>query len=143
MRKHAILDDNIVVKISDISDSDYDALIKVHQLLIDIQDFQVQPQVGWILEGNKLIPPDPNQIPVPDSVTPRQIRQALIISGVSLSQIDDALNSLSEPVKSLARVEWEYSIAFQRNRPLVRQVALMLGWTDEQLDNLWKLAASL
>lgn len=79
---------------------------------------------------------------IPD-VTPRQIRQALILSGVSLQQIDDAINSLSEPTKSLARVEWEYSNVFQRNRPLVAQVAAMLRWTDTQLDDLWRLAASL
>lgn len=76
-------------------------------------------------------------------VTPRQIRQALILSGITLDQIDQAIDSLDEPTKSLARVEWEYSIAFQRHRPLVSQVAQMLGWTDEQLDALWRLAASL
>lgn len=76
-------------------------------------------------------------------VTPRQIRQALILSGVSLTDIDTALDSLPEPTKSLAKVEWEFSIAFQRNRPLVAQVAQMLGWTDAQLDALWLMAAGL
>jgi hypothetical protein len=76
-------------------------------------------------------------------VTPRQIRQALLYSGISLTDIDAALNSLPEPTKSLAIVEWEYSIAFQRSRPLVEQVGQMLGWTSQQLDDLWRLAASL
>lgn len=79
---------------------------------------------------------------IPD-VTPRQIRQALIMNGVSLATIDSALNSLPEPVKSMANVEWEYSIAFQRNRPLVNSVGIMLGWTSDQLDALWKLAGTL
>jgi hypothetical protein len=80
--------------------------------------------------------------PIKD-VTPRQIRQALILSGISAQQIEDALATLPEPTQSLARAEWEYSIAFQRERPLVGQVGQMLGWTSEQLDDLWHLAASL
>lgn len=84
-----------------------------------------------------------NLRPVLNDVTPRQMRQALVLSGVSLEMIENALNSLSEPTRSLARIEWEYSIAFQRNRPLVTQVGLMLGWTDTQIDALWRLAASL
>jgi hypothetical protein len=87
----------------------------------------------------------PKAVPVKTykDVTPRQIRQALILSGITLSQIDDAINSLPEPTQSLARVEWEYSIAFQRNRPLVAQVAQMLQWTSEQVDALWELAGTL
>ena len=85
-------------------------------------------------------PPAAKQIP---DVTPRQMRQALILSGITMEQISTALNSLPEPQKSLAIIEWEYSIVFQRNRPLVAQVALMLGWTDEQLDQLWYFAATL
>lgn len=79
---------------------------------------------------------------VPD-VTPRQIRQALILSGVSISQIDSALDSFPEPIKSLAKTEWEYSNSFQRTRPLVASVGQMLGWTSQQVDNLWKLAGTL
>lgn len=76
-------------------------------------------------------------------VTARQIRQALILYGVSLSQIDDTIASLPEPMKSLAQVEWVHSNMFQRERPLTIQVATMLGWTSDQLDALWNLAASL
>jgi hypothetical protein len=76
-------------------------------------------------------------------VTPRQIRQALILSGISLAGIDDALASLPEPIKSLAQTEWEYSISFQRNRPLVNQVGALLGKSSQELDDLWKFAATL
>lgn len=81
--------------------------------------------------------------PVLPDVTPRQIRQALIISGVSMAQIDSAIAQLPEPTKSMAQIEWEYSTAFQRNRPLVAAVASLLGWTNDQLDQLWQLARSL
>lgn len=83
---------------------------------------------------------EPTHIP---DVTPRQIRQALILKGVSMDSIDAALSSMPEPVQSLARAEWEYSIAFQRNRPLVAQVGQMLGWSSNQLDDLWHFAGTL
>lgn len=76
-------------------------------------------------------------------VSPRQIRQALVLSGVAMADIEAALASLPEPTKTLAQIEWEYSVVFQRNRPLVSQVAAALGWTSAQLDALWELAATL
>ena len=81
--------------------------------------------------------------PVPPNVTPRQIRQALVLSGVSMEIIDAAIDSLPEPHKILARIEWEYSTAFIRANPLVAQIGQVLGWSSEQIDELWKLAGSL
>lgn len=83
-----------------------------------------------------------SSVPLSD-VTPRQIRLALLLSGVLLSDIEAALNSLPEPVKSYALIEWEYSLAFKRVNPLVEQVGQLLGWTSGQLDNLWKTASTL
>lgn len=84
----------------------------------------------------------PSTEPIPD-VTPRQIRQAMVLSGITMDQIDTALDALPEPTKSLAKIEWEYSTLFIRSNPLVAQVGVMLGWTSEQLDNLWKFAKGL
>lgn len=84
--------------------------------------------------------PAASQLP---SVTPRQIRQALILSGVSMQMIEDAIAAMPEPSKSLAQVEWEYSTLFIRSNPLVAQIGTAVGWNSEQIDNLWKLAGSL
>lgn len=56
MRKYAILDNNIVTEILDLEDEGYIHKASYHQMLIDIQDLVIPPQVGWILSGNKLIP---------------------------------------------------------------------------------------
>ncbi len=77
------------------------------------------------------------------SVTPRQIRQAMILSGIAVATIESAINSMPEPYSSLARAEWEYSVSFERNRPLVVQMSAMLGLSSAQVDALWKLAATL
>lgn len=85
-------------------------------------------------------PPAP---PTPPNVTPRQIRQAIILSGVSLATVDSAIAALPEPHRSLAEVEWEYSTAFIRSNPLVNQVGMILGWDSAKLDALWNLASGL
>lgn len=56
MRKYAILDNNIVTEILDLEDEGYIHKASYHQMLIDIQDLVIPPQVGWILSGNKLTP---------------------------------------------------------------------------------------
>lgn len=76
-------------------------------------------------------------------VTPRQIRQVMVLNGISVATIETALSTLPEPLQSLAKIEWEYSVAFQRHRPLVIQMGALLGFTSDQLDALWKQAAAL
>lgn len=105
-------------------------------IVIDLSEDPTQETID-LLENAQ--PP----VAIPKAVTPRQIRQALVISGISLNIIESAIDSLPEPTKSLAKIEWEYSTAFERNRPLVNEIAHAIGWTPAQLDNLWILAASL
>lgn len=80
---------------------------------------------------------------VPSTVTPRQIRLALIMSGVTLSTIEAAIDSLPEPRRSVAKVTWEYSVEFQRGNPLIASMGPALGLTDAQIDQLFMLAATL
>lgn len=101
------------------------------------------PEEIWEERLNEFKVPPPVPVEEFPDVTPRQMRQALILSGVTAQQIEDAINSFEEPTRSLAMVEWEYSTAFQRHRPLVQQVGAMLGWTPEMLDDLWRLARTL
>jgi len=84
-------------------------------------------------------PPAP---PKPD-LTPRQVRQALVLNGITLANIDAAIAQLPEPDRSLAQIEWEYSVAFVRTNPLIAQVAAILGWSTEQLDAMWDFAKTL
>jgi hypothetical protein len=80
---------------------------------------------------------------VPQTVTPRQIRIALVMSGISLSTIEAMIDSLPEPDRSITRITWEYSIEFQRNNPLLNAMAPALGFTQQQIDELFQLASTL
>ncbi len=77
------------------------------------------------------------------SVTPRQMRLALIISGINLENIESIINSLPEPNKSIAKVTWEYSVEFQRSNPILNQMAPYLGLSSQQVDELFNLASTL
>lgn len=77
------------------------------------------------------------------TITAVQIRKALVAQGYTLDQINGGLNSLPEPTKSLAMTEWEYTVDIPRDHPLADLVATLLGWTTEQVDDLWNQASQL
>lgn len=58
MRKFAVLDNNVVVEILNLDDDVYQREASYHQLIVDIEDLVVTPQVGWKLSGNMLVPPN-------------------------------------------------------------------------------------
>lgn len=134
--RFAFVNDNIIMKIEDHEDESTISDRHLFQIVIDITGFDPEPLVGWTWDGLVLY----NKL---DPLTPRQIRQALVISGIMLSDIDTALGTLPEPMKSLAIISWEYAVQFERRDPLVSNVGLMLGWNSTQLDDLWMLGASL
>lgn len=82
------------------------------------------------------------QPPVPQEVTMRQARQALILAG-KLDTINQALQGMRGTPGELARAEWEYSITVQRNRPLVLSLGAALGMSSADLDALFVQAATL
>jgi len=99
---------------------------------------------GWFISGSDNFETLFHKMKIcPKQITPRQARQALLLSGVSTEMILSGLNSLPSPQKELSLIEWEYSTAFNRQNPLVVNVALVLGWTSYQLDDLWILGSSL
>lgn len=78
----------------------------------------------------------------PQEVTMRQARLALLENGL-LANVQPAINSLPEPDKTKAQIEWEYSNALQRGNPFVATLGTALGLNEEALDNLFITAAKL
>ena len=79
---------------------------------------------------------------VPDSVTMRQARLALLGAGL-LAGVDAAINSLPSPQKEAAKIEWEYTTDVQRSSGLVPMMGAALGLDDAALDALFIEAAAL
>ena len=84
----------------------------------------------------------PDAAAVPLRVTMRQARLALHGAN-KLSMVEAAIDALSEPTKTAARIEWEYSNEVQRHNGLVAALAPALGLTDAEIDALFRTAASL
>ena len=85
---------------------------------------------------------DENAPLVPQSVTMRQARLALLGAG-KLAMVDAAINGMAEPTKSAARIEWEYSNEVQRHNGFVEALGPALGMTSAQIDQLFIAAAKL
>lgn len=75
-------------------------------------------------------------------VSMRQARLALHQQGL-LSSVEDAINLIPEPEKSKIKIEWEYSNAIFRDSPWLSTFASALGLTEQQMDDLFALAATL
>lgn len=78
----------------------------------------------------------------PSAVTMRQARLALLSAGM-LDAVTAAIDALSEPTKTAARITWEYSTEVQRHNGLVSQLAPGLGLSSAQIDALFNAAAAL
>ena len=93
----------------------------------------------YTYDGGFVRVPDPVPVvPVPTSVSPRQIRQALTRANLR-SQVEDAVTAGDQDLKDW----WEFATSCERNHPMVVEMAQGLGVTDEQLDDLFNLAATL
>jgi len=81
---------------------------------------------------------------VPESVTPRQIRLALIDRGIMPEQITamlEAIEDVTLRAKSLA--EWEYAQTVRRDHPLISQLGESLEFTSDDVDALFREAKAI
>ena len=70
-------------------------------------------------------------------ISPRQIRLALLASGITEASIDGVIAALESPLKEQAMIAWKHSISFQRHVPIIAAIGKLLGLNAEQLDVLW------
>lgn len=76
---------------------------------------------------------------VPEVVTMRQARLALLQSGLLQTVTDAIATGTDEAIK----IEWEYATDVKRDWPSLVALTTSLGITDADLDNLFTLAATL
>src|SRR5574344_2694380 len=70
--------------------------------------------------------------PVPQQVTMRQARLALLNAGL----LDDAEAAIAAAGRE-AQLEWEYASVVERSNPVIAIVQQQQGVTDEQIDDLF------
>lgn len=85
---------------------------------------------------------NPEKEVVPDSVTMRQARLALLKAG-KLQAVNNAIAAMTGSQGEAARIEWDYSNEVRRSQPLTIALAQAIGMTEEEMDALFIEAAKL
>lgn len=75
---------------------------------------------------------------IPQVVTIRQAKLALLQAGL----LDDVEAAMTQADRA-TQIEWEYATEFRRDWPALLAMQPVLGLTDEQIDDLFKLAVTL
>lgn len=94
------------------------------------------------VEGDTL-PAQPPPPTVPASVPRLKARKALAFAGI-FAQVQPAIDAITDPVqRALAQVLWEDSPTFDRNDPVLIQLARNMGLSDAAVDSLFIQANAL
>lgn len=76
---------------------------------------------------------------VPKSITRRQFKLALLGMGL----LDDVEAAVAASPDRALQISYNDALDFERNNPLILAMSAMLGKTEEELDALFILGASL
>jgi hypothetical protein len=88
--------------------------------------------------------PGTNLNPVPQSVTPRQARRALLTWGITAAQVTAFIDAIEdEQEKATAQIDWEYATEIRRDNPLIAAFAAYLEKTTEEVDDFFRDAAGI
>lgn len=77
--------------------------------------------------------------PVPEKVSRMQAKQALLAADL-LDDIEEAIAASNDRALQLY---WAETSEFHRDHPKVAEIATSLGWTQAQLDDLFRAAAQV
>lgn len=112
---------------------------------------------AWLAAGNTPDPADFEPARAQDTVSDRQFFQALALAkvittaealdAVKTGEIPAALQTVVDSLPANQKFAAEMLISgattFQRSHPLTEMLRAGMGWTAEQLDELWSSAAAL
>ena len=106
--------------------------------MLDVGQCAIFAGDGWIVADVE----PPEIVWVPAEVTMRQARLALHAAG-KLVAVNAAINALTDPPKTAALIEWEYSNSVRRDSQFVALLGPALGLDAAGLDALFVAASKL
>lgn len=81
---------------------------------------------------------------VPASVTKRQLKQALVLAGIPLVNIDYTISQITDDLeRELMTIFWNDSTEFERYHPKLIEFAQQLQISEQQANELFILASTL
>lgn len=103
--------------------------------------WEVRDETGVIIGINQSESLSPS---IPESISARQIRLWLIRNGISLAQVDAAINDIPDQLqRDSIKVEWDYAPYVERSHPMLIPLATLLGLTEQQVDQAFIEASSI
>lgn len=100
-----------------------------------------KPSADAIWNNGVWITPEPS---IPQTVSARQVRIWLIQHGISLSQVDQAIDNIENSImRDITRVEWEYAPYIERGHPMLVPLGDALGLSSEQIDQAFIEASNI
>ena len=104
-----------------------------------------------VFDGETFVnPPEPEPpvyVPPPPvfpKLTRRQLRLGLLNIGITADIVEAQLNAIADPMdRAAAMIEWQDASSYERDHPVLVQVAAALNLPTEQVDALWMWAAGL
>lgn len=98
-------------------------------------------QVGWSFANGEFAAPQAPRAAVPQSVSMRQARLALLAAG-QLQAVEDAIDAIPDAeTRQATRVDWDYATTVERNSGAVELLAAALNMNEETVDALFTDAA--
>lgn len=89
-------------------------------------------------------PPVPPPPAPPPSLSRRQLLLALLSIGVTADMVAAEIEAIADPIeRAAAMIEWTAASSYERDHPLVVDLAAAFGLPAGQVDDLWTWAASL
>lgn len=131
MAKFAIIEDGTVINIAEAENALGDHWI----------EWVDGVEKGDLFDGEVFTKPEPIVV-VPEAVTQRQARLALLSAGL-LAGVQPAIDNLPSPQKEAAQIEWDYASIIKRDSPLIDSIGGALGLTEGQIDALFIAADAI
>jgi hypothetical protein len=93
--------------------------------------------VVYSRDGVTLVEPTPETIPL------WAFRASLALVGIQKEAVLALIDALPEPQKTVANIQWEYGNFIDRVHPLINQLGGALGLTEEQINEIFRVALTL
>lgn len=144
MPLHALLRDNVVVDLKEItSEEEYRDLSNQYQLIVDVSDYLAVPQVGWVLAGNKIVPPPGQSLSIQKLIeakikfyqeqAPELLRQLYAqntLMGITTAQSDQMFDEYEDVLIRLREGAWPTALyRLQQKTPS--------GFVTQEMINAW------
>lgn len=143
MRKYAVVDNNEVVEVLNLEEDGYRHEASYHQLIVDIEDLLIQPEVGWIFLGNQLAPPPNAPVDMPTLIKAkiksyqdkapailRDMYTANTLLGITIQQSDAMFNDYQDVLIRLREGAWPTALyRLQQKTPS--------GFVTQQMIDNW------